>query len=271
MPRKPWVPLPHEADLFCNVYIDESSQTKHRYLILGGIIVPLSHAALFEADMVAARDPVISPQRPDGTPRIIKWEKANAYNLNAYKKVIDAFWSFEQRHKLPARKHVDLNCVVVDTSKKNLKVSGDGDIEVGFNKEIYFLCVPLIGKRFKTELFHTYLDRRTTNHSLDEARTIMNNGARKYGDRRIFPHRRLQFHDPEQCQALQVVDILIGALAFRLNGHYDKPGANAARKELCDYILKTKAKITNPFERTPYYRRRFVIVHRDGSKFVPKR
>jgi hypothetical protein len=98
----------------------------------------------------------------------------------------------------------------------------------------------------------------------------MNFGVRKYGDKREWPYRRLQFEDPEKCQALQVVDIFIGALAYRLNGHYDKPEANKARKQLSDYILN-RAKITNPFERSAYYRRRFVVVHRDGRKFILKR
>ena len=97
----------------------------------------------------------------------------------------------------------------------------------------------------------------------------MNYGARKYGDRRVWPYRRLRFEDPERCQALQVVDIFIGALAYRLNGHYDKPNASPAKKELCDYILRM-ATITNPFERTPYHRRRFAVLHRDGSKFAKR-
>ena len=66
-----WTPLPHEADLFCNVYIDESSQTGHRYFVLGGLVVPLSHAAQFETDIIAARDDVIAIANPDGTPPII--------------------------------------------------------------------------------------------------------------------------------------------------------------------------------------------------------
>lgn len=265
-----WTPLPHEADLFCNVYIDESSQTKHRYLVLGGLLVPLSHCEALEADIIAARDHTTPIMKADGAPRIMKWEKANSYNLIAYKRVVDAFFTFPMRHKMPARKNLDINCVVVDTSKKDLKLSGDGDVEVGFNKEIYFLCVPVIGKRFKTELFHIYLDRRTSKHDLNLARQIMNYGARKYGDKRIWPYRRLRFEDPERCQALQVVDIFIGALAFKLNGHYDQPNANKARKELSDYILN-RAKIANPFERSPYYRRRFSIIHRDGGKFVVKK
>jgi hypothetical protein len=43
------------------------------------------------------------------------------------------------------------------------------------------------------------------------------------------------------------------------------PDANPAKKELCDYIL-TRAKITNPLVNTPYYRRRFMIVHRPTTR-----
>ena len=162
MPRsKPWTPLPHEADLFCNVYIDESSQTKYRYLVLGGLLVPLSHAADFEADVIAMRDHTTPIAQADGTPKLMKWDKAKAYNLAAYKRVVDAFFTFPTRHKIPMRKHVDINCVVVDTSKKSLRATGDGDAEVGFNKEVYFLSTVMIGKRFKNELFHIYMDRRT--------------------------------------------------------------------------------------------------------------
>ena len=68
MPRKPWIPVPHEADLFCNVYVDESSQKGHRYLVLGGLIVPLSHADAFEADIISARDHTTPLVKQDGAP-----------------------------------------------------------------------------------------------------------------------------------------------------------------------------------------------------------
>lgn len=256
--------MPHEADLFCNVYVDESSQTKHRYLVLGGLLVPLSHFDAFEADIAAARDHTIPVTYADGGPRVIKWEKVNARNVDGCKKLVEAFYSFPKRHRLPARKNVDINCVVVDTSKKPLKDAGDGDIEIGFSKQVYFLCVPLIGKRFKKELFHVYPDRRSSPQPLSKAQEIMNSGAKKYGDKRLWPYRRLRYHDPEKCQSLQLVDIFIGALAYKLNGHYDKPEANAAKKELCEYIL-ARAKIINPFVNTLYFRRRFMIVHRPAT------
>lgn len=270
MPRDTWVPLPHEANLFHQVYIDESSQTKHRYMILGGLCVPLSHSAAFEADIIAHRDGTIPIARPDGTPRIMKWEKVNAYNLETYKRIVEAFFTFPARHKLPLTKSLETHCLAVDTSKKTLKDTGEGDVEIGFAKELYFLCVPIIGNRLKKALFHLYPDRRDTRQSLIEARKIMNAGARKYGDRRPWPYRELKFEDPEVKQALQLVDIFIGAIGFQLNGHYQKPNAKEAKRELSDYIFKW-AKISDPFQNTPYYQKRLTILHRDGSPIAKRK
>ncbi len=152
MPSDSWVPLPHEADRFYQVYIDESSQNKHKYMVLGGLCVPLSHSAKFG----------------------------------------------------------------------------------------------------------------TTKQSLDEARNIMNAGARKYSNRTDWPYRELRFQDPEVKQSLQVVDILIGAIAYHLNGHYQKSDGNQAKKQLSEHILRW-AKITNPTVNMPWYRPRLTILHRDGT------
>jgi hypothetical protein len=273
-----WEPRPHEADLFREVYIDESSQSDHHYLVMGGLIVPMSHSKAFEASIIAARDHIIKPAKEDGTPRVIKWEKVSTYNLASYRKVVDAFFVFEQQQvradtlnktkTFTSEKRVNIHCVAVDTRKKSLKKSGAGDIDIGFNKELYFLCTNVIGKLFPKELFHLYPDRRTTPHSLDEALLIMNRGAAKYGDKRDWPYRRLRFADPEHFQALQVVDIFIGALAYHLNGHRNNPKANAAKKELSDYIIKL-AKMKNPFATTPiYHPRRFTVVHRPYEKAI---
>jgi len=181
MPRDGWVPLPHEANRFYEVYIDESSQTKHRYMVSGGLCIPLAYSAAFDADIIAHRDDTTPLTNPDGSPAVMEWEKARKLNLEAYKRVIDAFFTFPMRNKLPAILSLNAHCVVVDTSKKTLKDTGDGDVEIGFAKEFYFLCVPIIGGRFKRErgLFHLYPDRRTTRQDLRVAREIMNAGARK--------------------------------------------------------------------------------------------
>ena len=69
-----WKPLPEERDRFHDVYIDESS-TNHRFLVIGGLALPYSHALQFEQDIVHARS--ISNQSTvdsHGQTREMKWE-----------------------------------------------------------------------------------------------------------------------------------------------------------------------------------------------------
>ena len=39
----------------CDIYIDESSQTNHRFLLLGGLILPAAEAASFETEAIRVR------------------------------------------------------------------------------------------------------------------------------------------------------------------------------------------------------------------------
>lgn len=248
IPNDDWTPLEHERDLFFNVYIDETSQTKNRYLIIGGLVVPLTHAAQFEADIIAARaNTVVSANYLDGTPREMKWEKVSAFNVECYKKVVDTAYNFRRLYKLPLQKDVAIHCVCVDTSVKSLRQAGDGDIEIGYDKQFFFLCVAVLAKRYQKQLFQLFPDRRHPRRTERENRDMLNRGVVKYNhDKREYPFRRLIFADPEGCQGLQVVDIIIGGIAYKLNGHYDKPKANPARRELCDYLYNL-FKITDIF------------------------
>jgi hypothetical protein len=257
IPDDGWVPLERERGKFFNVYIDETSQTEYRYLIIGGLVVPLSHTARLEADIIAARaDTIVPSHQPDGTPRVMKWQKLNAYNFDAYKKVVDTVFNFRRTYKLPLSKDVAVHCVGVDTSVKSLKDIGAGDIGVGFDKEFHFLCCVILLRRYPQSLFMLFPDRREPTTQLREARDIMNLAAAKYGDRREFPIRRLIFADPECCQALQAVDIIIGGIAYKLNGHYDMPGANVAKRKFCDYLYKL-FKITDLFYQSQLYKTDF--------------
>lgn len=260
-----WTPLPQEADLYCEVYIDESSWNAHRYLVIGGIVLPLKYSAQFEQSIIAARGPKLPVTKPNGQPKVLKWEKVGKYTLADYKRIVDVFFAFPKTHSLRTWEHVDLHCTAVDMTKIEHRDFGDGDPDVGFNKEMYFLCARRIARRYDKGLFHIYADRRETKQPLEIAMGIMNLGIQKHGDQRLAPIRRFNFEDPEKKQALQVTDILIGALAYRLNGHYENPAANPAKKELSDYILR-KARIARPFENTRHTGR-FTLFHHGNSPF----
>lgn len=226
-------PQPSEIS---ELYIDETSQTKHEYLVLGGIIVHQQSVARFNELIGKARQ----PELPFGE---MKWEKVSRSKLAAYKRVIDTFFNADE-HCQP----MDFHSVVVHTPSLKDKLYNSGSREIGFNKDVYQLCMKF-GRLYKRRLFHVYPDERQTKNSPEELRQILNFGMRKKGDGRDWPFRRIHFQDSKKIYALQVVDILIGAMAYRLNQHHKKEGASLAKTEFSQYILE-RAKIQDIYRDT---------------------
>lgn len=217
-----------------DVYIDESSQNKHRYLVLGGVVVEREQVPRLNKMIWAAR----GPDLPSGE---FKWTKVSRTKLHAYKRIVDVLFD-----------HPDLihfHSLYVDTTKLNHKKFNEGSRELGFNKEIHQLAIK-ISRLYPRHLFHIYPDERETVHKTDELRLILNRGMLKAGDKRDWPFRRCQFRDSGRTQLLQLADVLIGAIAFRLNEHADAPQASPAKCELSSYILH-RAKIRDVYVGTP--------------------
>jgi hypothetical protein len=219
---------------FSDVYIDESSHTGHRYLVLGGIIVATAAVDEACAELWKAR----LPELPRDT---IKWTKVSRSKLPAYRRVVDKFF------ELQAHMTLDFHSLFVDTSQLDHGRYNKGSQEIGFNKEIYQLAMKF-GRLYRC-LFHVYPDRRTTNQVPEELRLMLNRGIKKKGDNRDWPYRRLQFREPDDCVILQLTDVLAGAIAYHLNGHYLATGASPAKCELMRHILD-KANVRDPLKGT---------------------
>ena len=114
-------PKPEEI---CEVFIDESSQTKHRYLILGGIIFRgANRDRIFEIVQKARL-----PELPHGE---MKWGKVSNSKLPAYQRVVDAFWDGEFCDG------IHFHSLVIDTTKLDHKKFNNGSREIGFSKEVF--------------------------------------------------------------------------------------------------------------------------------------
>lgn len=219
---------PPAPEHVANIYVDESSQTKHRYLVLGGIIVPSVDHSAVSALIAEAR----LPELPKGE---MKWTKVSKSKLAAYKRAVDAFFT-----GIDDFSTLDFHCLVVDTYKIDDKRFNEGSRDIGFNKEIYQLLMKF--RRLYRGLFHVYPDRRSTSQRTEDLRLILNRGSAKKGDGRDWPFRRVHFRDSDQELVLQIVDILIGAVAFKLNGHDRAENASPAKIDLCEHIL-SRAKV----------------------------
>jgi len=210
--------------LLSDIYIDESSQTRHRYMAMGGIIIPTSATADANNRFAELR----LPELPQGE---LKWGNVSRGKLAAYQRIVDAFFDD------PIFTAVDFHSTVVDTWGQDHHRFGDGDRDKTFNKELYQLAAKF-ARLYPTRYFHLYPDDRETKHRPGELRDILNFGRRKKGDSRDFPFRRSHFRRSCDTPMIQIVDLLLGGLAYRVNGHANALDASPAKVELSRHILQ---------------------------------
>lgn len=207
-----------------DVYIDESSQTKNRYLLLGGVIIPKRTVEAASERLREAR----LPELPHGE---MKWGKVSRSKLSAYVRFVDCFFDS------PEFVESDFHCLVVDTSEIDHHSYNAGSKEIGFNKEIYQLATKF-ARLNETGVFHLYPDYRETSQKPEDLRNILNHGRHKNKDGRDWPFRRCQFRDSSEVLMLQLVDILLGAVAYGKNRHFEQPNRSASKLELARHIMR---------------------------------
>lgn len=193
-------------------------------MIMGGLVIRAEVLAKANARFAELR----FPELPRGE---MKWGGVSNAKLAAYRRIVDAFFDD------PVFAASDFHSTVVDTWGQDHQRFGDGDKDKTFNKELYQLAAKF-ARLYRDRLFHLYPDDRETVHRPGELRDILNFGRRKKGDARDFPFRRCHFRKSHETPMLQVVDILLGGLAYRVNGHANALDASPAKVDLSRHIMQ---------------------------------
>lgn len=118
----------------------------------------------------------------------------------------------------------------------NHRLYNEGDKELGFNKMLFQLLYSLARKYKSRPRFYAYLDYRTTKHTPERLRDMLNRKAAR--DLRVThnPFRVCQFRQSHEVRLIQATDILTGAIAFKLNQHDVVVGAAVQKVELMNHI-----------------------------------
>jgi hypothetical protein len=243
-----------------SIFLDESSQTKHRFLTLGCLVIDAARVPYFEIAVRYSKQ----LELPEGE---LKWNKVSNAKLHAYKLVVDRFFDLSVGDG-----PIHFHSLVVDTSKIRDDLYNQGDREVGFNKEVYQLLMKC-AKIYPDALFHVYPDQRETKAATEDLRKMLNAGCKKNGDTRDAPFRRVQFQDSKKIICLQMTDLLLGAMTFRINAHHLRPDASKSKTHLSDYVLG-RANVVDATQNTAV-RGKYTIWHRrlreEGSRKVKAR
>jgi Protein of unknown function (DUF3800) len=203
-----------------HVYCDESSQTKHRYIVLGALICQASNAPRIAATI----EHII---KPHGGTSELKWERRN---LPMYKAVASGFGQMIERG------YLHYYALVVDTHQVDHEKYNEGDPELGFSKFLFTLLFKF-ARVYQTDYrFYVFLDERTTKHTPELLRTILNARARRQNIRDFDPYRTVEFVKSEKSRLIQLTDVITGAIAYETNMHHVAPGAASYKIEMMRHV-----------------------------------
>lgn len=214
----------HQQQTRYHLYVDESSQTGRRYMVLGALVLQEPAAAALTQRLESAKQRL-------GLGREVKWGKVSRSMLAAYQDFTCDVLAALQRDT------PSYYSIVVDTSQLDHNFYNGGSSEIGFSKFVYqlvFKCARLLHR--PNTVFDCFLDDRTTNQTLTEFRAILNNGMNKnYG---VRPFRRVEYRDSKACTLIEAVDVITGAIAYQWNGSHKEDGASPHRIALAELIAE---------------------------------
>jgi hypothetical protein len=104
-----------KPDEIAEIYIDESSQNNHRYLIIGCVVNMLPEASRLGAAIAKAR----LPELPSGE---AKWTKVSKQKLAAYKRIADVLFDNLE--------NVNFHSLVVDRPRLSINRKSSGVCDV---------------------------------------------------------------------------------------------------------------------------------------------
>lgn len=205
------------------VYVDESCQNAHDFLVLGCLVVHVGKVDVLKDALNAVR----AEYQTFGE---VKWQKVSRSKLDFYRAFVDVYFDLAAQDILHFHTLV-MQCNTIDDAQFN-----NGDSDIGFNKLIYQLLLHRCGKRYAGPLY-VFLDARPSPTPPDTIRPILNAAMSKAGNT-SNPFKRLTFIESHASLAIQLVDVLIGAIGYRKNGKHNANGAAPHKVELANHIAR---------------------------------
>jgi hypothetical protein len=237
------------ASTVLHIFCDESRQSKDRYMVLGGIIIPKENIPAFNATMANYRARYNMHSE-------LKWSKVKQQKIEEYKGFIDYFIALSNTNK------IHFKSIVVDNHLVNHKKYNSGDKELGFYKFYYQLILHCFGvKYYKKESdvkFIIHPDELSSKYPLEELKKILNNGISKKLGVSINPFVSIEPKCSHDSEIAQINDLIIGAIGYEKNGYHLLAGSASGKIELLNYI-KQSAGIATLCDTTPIHLSRFGI------------
>jgi len=229
-----------------HIYCDESRQTKDRFMVIGGIIIPEENVEVFNQTMEKFR-------QEENMRAELKWSKVTNQKLAKYLRFVDYFFALNNTDKL------HFHATVIDNHRMDYKRFSKGDREEGFYKFYYELLLQSFGRHADShsKLF-IYFDYRTTNYPLKTLKETLNRGMRRRWKLNTDIIKVIEPRRAKLTNLIQMTDIMLGAIGFQKNGFDLLVNSRQAKIDLANHIAHS-AGLENLKESTPRLNRHFTI------------
>ena len=206
-----------------NIYCDESCHLEHdnaKAILMGAITCPTD-----EKDRIYGEIRKIKESHNLSSWAEIKWTGVSKSKLQLYLDLIDYF---VQESSLSFR-------AVVVKNKENLnhaKFNG-GSHDLWYYKTYYYLLDAIVGYHHEYKIMIDIKDTRG-GPRVKKLREVLCNNMYDFKQDVIKGIYQIQSHESE---IMQLADLLVGAIGFYHNGHYDNPASSAAKKAVVDKLF----------------------------------
>jgi hypothetical protein len=207
-----------------HVYLDESCKDTHKRMALGGIGMPHVHGGLFSYNIAEVR-------KKFNTYGEVKWTKTSKSKLDFYKAFVDVFFNHA------AHDEIHFHSLWVDASTLNHGKFNKGSPEIGLNKLMYQLLLHRFGRYYGNSPINVYMDARSAKDPPEEMRNMLNSKMATPKNM-VGPFKRINFIDSHDSEAMQVNDLLLGAVGFRVNGRHHLPESATQKIQLSEHIAR---------------------------------
>lgn len=207
-----------------HVFVDESCQNDHHYMVLGALSVPGELVAQLEDELGGE----LAAHRLGESE--VKWTKIRNANSIGYRAFVDKHFDV-----LCAR-GVEFHALVIDNFALDNRCYNQGDADLAYAKFLHSLLLYRVGLRFPADAIVVDLDARNTTRDPEELRRILNYGMRRRLGVSDEPFRRIAHRDSRGSRLLQLSDLLAGAVAWHKNDHDARGNAAASKVDFANYI-----------------------------------
>lgn len=225
------------------IYSDESRHKNERFLLLGGLWVCENKIKLAKKAIANLRQKngyINNKGKHIDFLGEFKWTKVSKKYLKVYKKLTDLFFEFIEKDILRA-------CIMlIDTHDPAVLAYNN------IKKEGYFLLlyqlylhnskIPAIYKIFPDRITNP----TQSNINFNALKTNLNNAfcnkfklllnPKEYPKDESFVNNLTPINS-KKCDFIQMIDVVMGALGYFQNRHFENPGASRPKTKLMKYVI----------------------------------